>query len=108
MKSNSAVEKIGASTGSDDGAALAGHAAAGSGEGKQRWKLHLEDHEQDFLWFIVEGDTVIEAGPFQNWFWAGKKFQQPKRWQRGSRIVWTDGRVLKYPVARAVAMIGAA
>jgi hypothetical protein len=36
-------------------------------------KLHLEDHGQDFLWFVVEGDKVIEAGPFQNWLWAGKR-----------------------------------
>jgi hypothetical protein len=66
-------------------------------------KLHLEDHGQDFLWFIVEGSKVIEAGPFQNWLWAGKTVIPPKKWKRGSRVVWLDGRTLNYPVTRAEA-----
>ena len=63
-------------------------------------KLHLEDHGQDFLWFKVAGNKVVEAGPFQNWLWAGKELVPPKRWQKGSQIIWADGRVLNYRVTR--------
>jgi hypothetical protein len=64
-------------------------------------KIHLEDHGQDFLWFIVDGTKVIEAGPFQNWLWAGKTLVPPKKWRRGSRVVWDNGTTLHYPVRRA-------
>ncbi|MCF8218681.1 MAG: hypothetical protein K9J21_06835 [Bacteroidales bacterium] len=34
-------------------------------------KIELEDKGQDFLYFIIEKDKIIEAGPFQNGLWKG-------------------------------------
>ncbi len=62
-------------------------------------KLHLEDFGQDFTYFIVDDDKVTEAGPFQNWLWAGRKIK-PRVWRKGSQIVFEDGSVLKYRVTR--------
>jgi len=39
----------------------------------RRYKLQLEDLGQDFRWFVVEDDTIIDAGPFQALLWAGRK-----------------------------------
>ncbi len=39
----------------------------------KRYKLQLEDRGQDFTWFLVEGDIIIDAGPFQAWVWVGKR-----------------------------------
>lgn len=56
----------------------------------ERFKLHLEDQGQDFLWFIVSGNTIEEAGPFQNSVWAGMKILPPDsykgQWRKGSRV----------------------
>lgn len=64
-------------------------------------KLELEDRGQDFLWFIVDKEKIVDAGPFQGWFWIGQKILPPKKWRKGSRVTFIDGKTLNYPVVRA-------
>lgn len=70
----------------------------------KRYKLHLEDHGQDFLWFVVEGGRVIDAGPFQAKLWVGKLATRT-RFAPGDTIFLKDtgGQSvysLRYPVVR--------
>lgn len=61
-------------------------------------KLHLEDHGQDLLWLVVdENRTIIEAGLFQNWVWAGRRLTTGD-FKPGDDVVFEDGLVLKYAV----------
>jgi len=61
--------------------------------------LRLEDHGQDFLYFIVKDDTVTGCGPFQASVWVGQKIV-PRKWRKGSHIVFQDGMVLNYRVTK--------
>ena len=75
-----------------------------------KYKLYLEDHGQDFLWLVVQGSKIVEAGPFQNSLWAGRKIAPPRKWRKGSRINFISGRLLSitgtlhYPVVRVEAL----
>lgn len=53
----------------------------------RRYKLHLEDRGQDFTWFLIEGDMIIDAGPFQAWLWAGKRLTA-KRFAAGDALTF--------------------
>jgi len=64
-------------------------------------KLELEDYGQDFTYLIVDGDRIVEAGPFQDWLWRGRRIVPPAKWRRGSQVVFADGMTLKYRVTRA-------
>lgn len=64
-------------------------------------KIYLDDHGQDFLWFVVDDKKIVKCGPFQAWLWVGKHIMPPKKWRKGSRVVFKDGSKLKYPVIRA-------
>lgn len=63
--------------------------------------LRLEDFGQDFLYFIVKDDTITGCGPFQASVWVGQKIEPRKKWRKGMQVVFQDGMVLKYRVAKA-------
>lgn len=69
-------------------------------------KLEFEDHGQDFLYFIVQGGAVVEAGPFQSRIWVGKKVLD-REFTVGQRIEMVLGdkiRNLNYPI-KSVAVL---
>lgn len=72
----------------------------------ERIKLYLEDQGQDFLYFIIDGNTIVEAGPFQNSVWAGREvWPSTAKWRKGSRVDFpaqkgTREMRLNYPVIR--------
>lgn len=64
------------------------------------YKLEFEDHGQDFLYFIVQGGAVVDAGPFQSRIWVGKKVLD-REFTIGQRIEMVLGdkiRNLNYPI----------
>lgn len=73
---------------------------------EERIKLHLEDQGQDFLWFIVEGRTIVDCGPFQYSVWVGRKVDpSTAKWRKGSRVDFppqrgTRAMRLNYPVVK--------
>ncbi len=62
-------------------------------------KLIFEDQGQDCLYFVVQGERIVKAGPFQNWLWAGKRLERAN-YRPGEHVVFDDGRSYNYPVER--------
>lgn len=67
---------------------------------KPIYRLHLVDRGQNFTWLDVQGDTIIDAGPFQAHVWRGMKIKEPPFWQRGSRVRLSDGIKIAYAVVQ--------
>ncbi|MBR9970831.1 hypothetical protein [Magnetospirillum sulfuroxidans] len=71
-------------------------------------KLHLEDHGQDFLHFLVLMDddgfagTIVDTQPCQGWVWNGRRLTAASL-MVGRRPVFAEpaGAVLNYPIKGA-------
>lgn len=67
-------------------------------------RVHLRDAGQDFLWLDINGGVgkIVGAGPFQGWFWKGKRVK-PDQLKVGKLVPicmnrrWTT---LRYPITR--------
>lgn len=72
----------------------------------KRFRIRLEDHGQDFLWFEIEREKrrvgrIVDAGPFQAWVWT-KHAINLKGARVGRRPMFTTGNLrgctLNYPI----------
>lgn len=66
-------------------------------------RVHFEDQGQDFLWWDIDNDGVVQAaGPFQNEIWKGCVTDTPDTLEKGERLLFIDqfGKEmqLKYPI----------
>ncbi len=41
-------------------------------------KVTFQDHGQDFLWWVLEDQKVVDCGPFQASFWVGRVVTTPQ------------------------------
>lgn len=66
-------------------------------------KITFEDRGQDFLWFIIDGETVLDCGGFQKWCWGGLKVINPNL-KVGDKIILDRGdsnwMTLAYPIIK--------
>lgn len=74
----------------------------------KRLRLDLADHGQDFLYFIVDGGKVIEAGPFQNGIWSGKQVLNTE-FNVGDKVemvIQGESRFINYPIESITVLDG--
>lgn len=66
-------------------------------------KITFEDHGQDFLWFIIDGKTVLDCGPYQALVWKGKRIINPSL-KVGEKIILDRGdddwMTVSYPIEK--------
>lgn len=64
-------------------------------------RLDLEDHGQDFTYFVVKDGVIVETGPFQAWVWNGREVQPAAardHFRPGDAILFKTGKTLNYRV----------
>lgn len=102
-----------AEAGRPEGARKATAAEAGRRGGKARAQktgsiqgrvIHFEDHGQDFPWWRLDGNRVVESSG-QGWLWERTVVQNPEA-EPGQKLRIMNGQLLpewielKYPIAR--------